>query len=160
MNTGVDQTWKKRSMILGSWICIFKCSSKVWKNNGKFERPLRVYHPQRIIFQLRNFLKVWNSIMLVWKSVRKQNKLHILLTWYENTSQSQMTNNWIRLLKILPWSTRGKPKMFLNLANVPQDPEIPLLSMSGLDNNNASKPEVLDVILFSFVICHGFTRQL
>ena len=27
-------------------------------------------------------------------------------------------------------------------------------------NNHGSKPEVLDIMLFSFVICHGFSRQL
>ena len=39
----------------------------------------------------------------------------------KNTSQSQMKNNWIWFLKIRPKSTREKPKMFLNLTNVPQD---------------------------------------
>ena len=45
-----------------------------------FEPALRVYYPQRITFQLRNILEVWNSIMLFGKSARKQNKLQILLT--------------------------------------------------------------------------------
>ena len=56
--------------------------SKVRKNNGKCERILRVYYPRRI-FQLRNFLKVWKSIMSVGASVRKQNNFQILLTGYE-----------------------------------------------------------------------------
>ena len=48
-----------------------------------FERSLRVHYPQRIIFQLRNILKVWNSILLVGTSVRKRNNLQILLPGYE-----------------------------------------------------------------------------
>ena len=70
------------------------------ENNGTFERALRVHYPQRIIFQLRNILKVWNAIMLLGTSVRKQHNLQILLPGYEKhsqmtnlVSQSQMTNN-------------------------------------------------------------------
>jgi hypothetical protein len=40
-NGPLKQDWKKCLMFLGSWICLFKCSSTVRnKNNGKFDRTL------------------------------------------------------------------------------------------------------------------------
>ena len=67
-------------MFLRSWICLLKCSSKVRKKiKWKFWTCIRVHYSQRI-FQLRNILKVYNSIVLVGTSVRKQNNLQILLT--------------------------------------------------------------------------------
>ena len=54
---------------------------KYVKTMGKFEGALCVHYHQRIIFQLRNILKVWNSIMLFETFVRKQNNLQILLKW-------------------------------------------------------------------------------
>ena len=56
---------------------------KCVKRTRKFGHALRVRYPRRIIFQLRSILKVWNSIMFVGTSVRKQNNLQILLTGYE-----------------------------------------------------------------------------
>ena len=80
---------------------------------GKVDRALCVHYSQRIIFQLRNILKVWNSIMLlVGTSVRKQNNLQILLTGNEKPSHSQITKYD---------SSKFALKIFLNLANVPQD---------------------------------------
>ena len=54
-----------------------------FSNGPQTPGNLNVHYPQRIIFPLRNILKVWNSIMLVGTSVRKQNNLQILLTGYE-----------------------------------------------------------------------------
>ena len=131
--TYVLQAWKKRSMFFGSWICLFKCSSKVRKNNEKFEPALRVYYPQRITFQLRNILEVWNSIMLFGKSARKQNKLQILLTWYEKhftISNDKELNTVIQNSPLkYTWKTQNVPQF----SKCSPGSGIPLFSMS-VDN--------------------------
>ena len=79
-----------------------------------FEPALRVYYPQRITFQLRNILEVWNSIMLFGKSARKQNKLQILLTWYEKhftISNDKELNTVIQNSPLkYTWKTQNVPQ--------------------------------------------------
>ena len=70
---------------------------------------LNVHYPQRIIFQLRNILKVWNSIMLVGTFVRKQKNLHILLTGYEK----HFTRVRVRVLFVLDDLNQSKPSLRL-----------------------------------------------
>ena len=133
---GQCQTWRKCSMFLGSWICFFKCSSKVVRSFKMFLRsfwdrpkPKAIWMwtlecELRSIFQLRNILK--SGTRFCWLEHLWGNKI-IFKFYYQdmkNTSHSQMKNNWIRFLKI-------RLKMFLNLANVPQDPSLVLAGNIG-----------------------------
>ena len=141
----MDRPVKKCSMFLGSWICLFKCSSKVRKYTGKYvwtciTRALS--SENNISAEKHSGTRLCNWLEHLWGN-------KIILKLYnqdmKNTSHSQMRTNWIRFLKIRHWNVPQFSKCSSG-SRIPRSPFFPCLTMNTLLHPTAAC-EVLNDIM-------------